>query len=73
VIEIEKCGPVEWAMTLPPCYISKFRLEADDQGAWHVVMVGMRKGDIAFNIRRAVSMGLATVIIEVVKVGNLKV
>jgi hypothetical protein len=65
VIGTEKCSLVEWAMTLPPCYVSKFLVKADDRWAGHAVMVDVGKGDVTLDFGGTVSVGLMAVIIEV--------
>ena len=56
--------PVEWLMTLPPCYVSKFLVEADDRGAGGFIAMLMGEWNIAFNFSRAVRVWLVAVFIE---------
>lgn len=59
--------PVEWLMmfvTLPPCYVSKFLVKANGGWTGTLVSVLVRKGDIALNLGRAMSMWLATILID---------
>lgn len=43
--------PVEWLMTLPPCYVSKFLVEMDGGQTGNSVVVLMREWDITFDFR----------------------
>lgn len=51
-------------MTLPPCYVSKFLVEADGgwTGAFVLMLVG--EGNVTLDLCRAVSVWLATILIN---------
>lgn len=51
-------------MTLPPCYVSKFLIEANSGGTGDSVVMLMRERDIALNFSRTVGMWLAAILID---------